>query len=76
MAHAGGKPSKAHDVEEVEFLLRQQQGVAYILQAINAASAKSAARNMARYGRHDLASIFNTQSTLVLDRPNARSAPQ
>lgn len=68
-----GKRSRVDDVEEVDFLLSQHQGVGYIMAALGARNPQSLARNMARYGRTDLARMFNTQSTIFLDFPDERT---
>lgn len=67
-------PSKAEaDVAEIDFLLSQHQGVGYILAAL-ARRPASLARNMERYGRPDLARMFRTQSTIVLEFPDERTS--
>jgi hypothetical protein len=74
MTENRGRPSRAEDVEEIDFLLSCHQGVGAIMTALGITNSQSLARNMERYGRPDLARIFRTQSTIFIDHPDERVA--
>ena len=66
-ARANPNPSRnAEYAEEMDFLLEQHQGVAYIIQTLGKPTPGALVRRLERAGRRDLAKVIRTQSTIPL----------